>query len=127
MTRFNQSGKALSGSNQAAASTTLVQIAGTAITHNTEMMRRTLTHPQTEKEQILVDFASIHEEQLTAFYHSVFMKDLFALFGRAAEYARDRQISTEFLRSYLGEIEEIIKLLRPTLNKAKNPRLFEAR
>lgn len=116
-----------SGTEQAVASINLVQIASAAITRNKDMMVHSLTQPQTEKDQIIVDFASKHEEQLTTFYHSVFMSDLFALVGRAAEYARDDQASAEFLRSYLQEIEEIISLLRPTLNKAANPRLFEAR
>lgn len=127
MTTLNHSGKESSGANHAGASTTFVQIAGTAITHNPETMVHTLTHPETDKERIVADFSSNHEKRLTAFYYSVFREDLFALFGRAAEYARDHQVSAEFLRSYLGEIEEIIKLLYPTLDKAKNPRLFEAR
>ncbi len=105
----------------------LVRIARTAITRNKDIMVHTLTHPETEKDRIIVDFASSNEEKLTLFYQSVFMPDLFALFGRAAEYARDDQVSSDLLRTYLREIDEVLMLLRPTLTKAVNPRLFEAR
>ena len=127
MPTLNELRKESSGTDQTWASINLVQIASTAITDNKEMMIHILTDPQTEKDQIIVDFASSNEEQLTAFFHSVFMTDLFALIGRTAEYARDDQVSAEFLRSYVGEIQQVIDFLHPTLDKAANPRLFVAR
>ena len=127
MPTLNELRKEFSDSDQTWVSINLIQIASTAITGNKEMMIHILTNPQTEKDQIIVDFASNNEEQLTAFYHSVFMTDLFALISRAAEYARDDQVSAEFLRSYFGEIQQVIDFLHPTLDKAANPRLFVAR
>ncbi len=127
MPTLNELRKEFSDSDQTWVSINLIQIASTAITGNKEMMIHILTDPQTEKDQIIVDFASNNEEQLTPFYHSVFMTDLFALISRAAEYARDDQVSAEFLRSYFGEIQQVIDFLHPTLDKAANPRLFVAR
>ncbi len=127
MPTLNELRKESSGTDQTWASINLVQIASTAITDNKDMMIHILTDPQTEKDQIIVDFAGNNEEQLTTFCHSVFLTDLFALIGRAAEFARDDQVSAEFLRSYLGEIQQVIDFLHPTLDKAANPRLFAAR
>ena len=58
---LNQFRKESSSADIAVASTDLVQIASAAITQNKEMMVHSLTHPQTEKDQIIVDFASKHE------------------------------------------------------------------